>query len=254
METVKENKIFSRQFYLLPGECNSEQEMPLWLLVNRIIEVATLHADSLGIGYKRLSRDNQAWVLSRLAIEMERYPKVGENYTLSTWIESFNRHFSERNIEILDENDHPIGYARTIWSVIDTTSRTSCDISALCSMADNVAEKECPIEHQSKIKNVDRQQESRYTFRYSDIDFNRHVNTVRYICAILNMFPLQFYDAYSIHRFEITFIKETYIDTEVIICIDDSNPTDCKAEISDGDTPLCRARIAFSPRNKDNRQ
>ena len=141
MEAKNINNVFSRQFYLLPGECNSEQEMPLWLLVNRIIEVATLHADSLGIGYRRLSRDNQAWVLSRMAIEMERYPKAGENYTLATWIESFNRHFSERNIEILDGDGTAIGYARTIWSVIDTNARTSCDISALASMADHKAEK-----------------------------------------------------------------------------------------------------------------
>ena len=248
MEAKNINNVFSRQFYLLPGECNSEQEMPLWMLVNRIIEVATLHADSLGIGYRRLSRDNQAWVLSRMAIEMERYPKAGENYTLATWIESFNRHFSERNIEILDGDGTAIGYARTIWSVIDTNARTSCDISALASMADHISEKECPIERQSKIKAVERLHEARHTFRYSDIDFNRHVNTVKYICAILDMFPLQFYDSHSIRRFEITFIKETYIDTEVSVWLDDSDPEDCKAEIADGTTSLCRARIIFAHR------
>ena len=248
MEANDNNKIFSRRFYLLPGECNSEQEMPLWLLANRIIEIATLHANSLGIGYKRLSCDNRAWVLSRMAIEMKRYPKVGEYYSLSTWIESFNRHFSERNIEIADEQGNPIGYARTIWSVIDSTERTSCDISALGTMADSISEKECPIERQSRIKDIKRLKEYRYTFRYSDIDFNRHVNTLRYICVILNMFPLEFYDSHFIGRFEITFMKETYIDTEVSVWLDDSDPKDCKAEITDGTTPLCRARLIFTTR------
>ena len=208
MEAKNINNVFSRQFYLLPGECNSEQEMPLWLLVNRIIEVATLHADSLGIGYRRLSRDNQAWVLSRMAIEMERYPKAGENYTLATWIESFNRHFSERNIEILDGDGTAIGYARTIWSVIDTNARTSCDISALASMADHIAEKECPIERQSKIKAVERLHEARHTFRYSDIDFNRHVNTMRYIEMMLDMLPVELLTLDAPMRLDIHFLHE----------------------------------------------
>lgn len=208
MKAKNINNVFSRQFYLLPGECNSEQEMPLWLLVNRIIEVATLHADSLGIGYRRLSRDNQAWVLSRMAIEMERYPKAGENYTLATWIESFNRHFSERNIEILDGDGTAIGYARTIWSVIDTNARTSCDISALASMADHIAEKECPIERQSKIKAVERLHEARHTFRYSDIDFNRHVNTMRYIEMMCDMLPLELISSPAPVRLDIHFLKE----------------------------------------------
>lgn len=208
MEAKNINNVFSRQFYLLPGECNSEQEMPLWLLVNRIIEVATLHADSLGIGYRRLSRDNHAWVLSRMAIEIERYPKAGENYTLATWIESFNRHFSERNIEILDGDGTAIGYARTIWSVIDTNARTSCDISALASMAGNIAEKGCPIERQSKIKAVERLHESRHTFRYSDIDFNRHVNTMRYIEMMLDMLPVELLTLDAPLRLDIHFLHE----------------------------------------------
>lgn len=250
METNKDCKIFSRSFCLLAGECNGEQELPLWLLASRIIETATLHANTLGIGYKRLVRDNQAWVLSRMAIEMARYPKVGENYTLTTWIESFNRHFSERNFELLDENGETIGYARTLWSVIDTKSRTMCDISSLCGTDDFSVDRECPIERQQRIKEVEYRRTGKYTFRYSDIDFNRHVNTLRYICVIMNMLPLGFYDENFVSRFEITFMKETYIDTEVNVGIDDSDIMDCKAEIANGETPLCRSRLVFTPRTK----
>ena len=49
--------------------------MPVWLLTERIIDVATEHANSWEVGYARLIIDNQAWVLSRVAIEMKRWPK-----------------------------------------------------------------------------------------------------------------------------------------------------------------------------------
>ena len=37
--------------------------MPVWLMTERIIDVATEHANSWGVGYARLILDNQAWVL-----------------------------------------------------------------------------------------------------------------------------------------------------------------------------------------------
>lgn len=124
-----DSKIYSKSWLLTPGECNCEKEMPVWLMTERIIDVATEHANSWGVGYARLILDNQAWVLSRVAIEMKRWPKVNETYTLSTWVEDYNRHFSERNIEVTDTDGNVIGHARTVWVVIDLTTRQSCDIS-----------------------------------------------------------------------------------------------------------------------------
>lgn len=87
-------KEYQQSFYLSAGECNPQCEMPLTLLVSRVIEVATNHANSWGVGYARLIEDNQGWVLSRVTVEMKRYPRVDEWYTLTTWIEDYNRHFS----------------------------------------------------------------------------------------------------------------------------------------------------------------
>ena len=176
-----DSKIYSKSWLLTPGECNCEKEMPVWLMTERIIDVATEHANSWGVGYARLILDNQAWVLSRVAIEMKRWPKVNETYTLSTWVEDYNRHFSERNIEVTDTDGNVIGHARTVWVVIDLTTRQSCDISSLDYIRNNLCEKECPIAKHTRIRSVDAARTSEYTFQYSDIDFNQHVNSLRYI-------------------------------------------------------------------------
>ena len=75
-----DKKQFYKDYYLAAGECNPQGEMPLTLLMTRIIEVATFHANSWGVGYARLIQDNQVWVLSRVTIEMTSYPKVNTNY------------------------------------------------------------------------------------------------------------------------------------------------------------------------------
>lgn len=201
-------KEFSKTYFLIPGEANVQQEMPLSLLTSRIIEIATLHANHLNIGYANMDSENLGWVLSRLTIEMNRYPKVNEHYTITTWIESWNRHFSERNFEICDANGQPIGYVRTVWMVINTITHENAGTDALSLDTMLISQKECPIAKQAKLRPVEDSNPVAYTFRYTDIDFYRHVNTVRHIELLLNTFSISEFDNMKISRFEIAFMQE----------------------------------------------
>ena len=241
-------KEFSKTFYLAAGECNPQGEMPLTLLMTRIIEVATLHANSWGVGYERLIRDNQAWVLSRVAIEMTEYPKVNTNYKLTTWIEDYNRHFSQRNMRLDDENGTPMGYVRTIWMVIDMNTRSSVDIEKLGYIRDNVSDIPCPIEPMSRLHPIEQGHAVDYTFGYMDCDFNRHVNTVRYLSHLINMFDMDCYDHYFIRRMEISFIKETRYGESAQFVIDDTDPMDSRLSITADGADHVRARFLWQPR------
>lgn len=241
-------KLFTKKYFLTAGECNPEQEMPLPLLMNRIIEIATLHANSWGAGYDRLIKDNQGWVLSRVTIEMTRYPQVNQHYTLSTWIEDYNRHFSLRNIEITDQDGICIGYARTVWMVINYATRESVDISSLSYVKENILTKECPIAPQRRIKKVTQGQCVDFTFGYTDCDVNRHVNTVKYLEHLLNQFPLEKFDRNYVKRVELAFTREIKYGDKAIIKTDMSNPDDCTMSIDVADLSHCKARFLFSPR------
>ena len=241
-------KEFSKTYYLAAGECNPQGELPLTLLMTRIIEVATLHANSWGVGYERLIRDNQVWVLSRVAIEMTENPKVNTNYKLTTWIEDYNRHFSQRNMRLDDENGRPLGYVRTIWMVIDMNTRASVDIEKLGYIRENVSDIPCPIEPQSRLRPIEQGHAVDYTFGYMDCDFNRHVNTVRYLSLLMNMFDMDCYDHYFIRRMELSFIKETHYGETAQFVIDDSDPMESHLSITiDGDDHV-RARFLWQQR------
>ncbi|MEG2218729.1 MAG: thioesterase [Muribaculaceae bacterium] len=244
-EQIKE---YSHTFFLMPGDCNAQQHIPVTMLVSKIIEVATEHANSWGVGYATLITNNEAWVLSRVTIEMKRYPRVNEHYTLTTWVEAYNRHFSQRNFAISDDAGNEIGYARTVWVVINSTTRESVDISKFSYIINNISDRECPIDKQSKLRPVDSNRESKYRFRVTDIDFNRHVNSVRYVELLLNQWNLDFFDTHEIRRFEVAFIKECKYDMEVNLKINDSTLDSTSEIIYDGES-LCRARISFCEEN-----
>ena len=242
-------KQFSRTYYLAAGECNPQGEMPLTLLMTRIIEVATFHANSWGAGYARLIQDNQVWVLSRVTIELTAYPKINEDYTLTTWIEDYNRHFSQRNFRLDDAEGNPLGYVRTIWMVIDLSTRSSVDISQLGYIGENISDLPCPIEPNSRLRPIEEGHAVDYTFGYMDCDFNRHVNTVRYLSHLMNMFDMDCYDHFFIHRMEIAFIKETHYGETVQFIIDDADPMDSRMSITDAEgNDHVRARFHWQER------
>ena len=121
---------YSHNYSLTAGESSAEGRMPLTLVTERVIEVATEHANALGIGYDALIKRNIGWVLSRLSVEMLRYPAINEAYTLTTWIETYNRRFSERNFVMTDAEGNILGHMRTVWVPMDFASRTVADIAA----------------------------------------------------------------------------------------------------------------------------
>lgn len=51
--------------------------------------------------------------------------------------------------------------------------------------------------------------------RYSDIDINGHVNSIRYIEHILDLFPIELYKESRIRRFEMAYVAESYYGDEL---------------------------------------
>ena len=239
----------TRTYHLTAAQCNAQRELAPAQLVQQIIEVATEHADALGVGYRELQRSGCTWVLSRIAFEMTRYPRLLETYSLTTWIESYNRHFSERNFEIKGEKGETIGYARTIWVAINTETRRPADLSSIVHIAATVSDRPCPIARQSKIRqNENPERLHRYTFRISDIDLNRHVNSTRYVELILNQMSLADFDESFLARFEIEYKNEARFDDTVEVG-SSMHDGELVSAITLGDRTLTLARSKMKRRN-----
>ncbi|MFG6388160.1 MAG: acyl-[acyl-carrier-protein] thioesterase [Muribaculaceae bacterium] len=246
MESVAE---YTASFFLSAGESDAQGCLPVPLLVERIIEVATGHANTLGIGYDALIRQNIGWVLSRLSVEMVRYPRINENYSIRTWIESINRRFSERNFVILDGNGAVAGYARSVWSAIDFGKRTGADLTAIGISECPMSEAECPIERTPRIPYIGPEaRQSVYTFRFCDLDFNRHVNTVRYLELLLDQWGLAHYDSSEAARVDLLFHHECRYGEQALVRIDSITAPVANCEISREAVRAVAARFTWRPR------
>lgn len=208
---------YRREWFLTAGETDARGLMPVTLIAARAIEIATLHANSLNIGYSNLAEHRLGWVLARLTIEVTRYPAINETYSMETWIEGYNRYFSDRCYLMLDSEGRPAAHIRSVWVAIDMATRSLADLTELERECFPVATRECGVAKSPKPAAARGAEPERadYTFRYCDIDFNRHVNTIRYLDLVLNLRPLEFYDSHDIVRLDASFDHECYFGEHV---------------------------------------
>ncbi|MDE6523297.1 MAG: acyl-[acyl-carrier-protein] thioesterase [Muribaculaceae bacterium] len=253
METTEKETIITRKYYLSAAECNAQQEMSLPLLAQKLIDVATEHANILEIGNPSMPSPDMGWVLSRLTVEMDRYPRENTDYSITTWVEDWNRHFSRRAFSISDADGNILGYARSIWMVLNTSDRSNAGLSGLNFNPEWISDIECPIPMQEKHVRIEPDgNESVYRFKYCDIDFYRHVNTVRYIDLLLNQFDMQTYDANIVNRLELSFLHEASYGMEIRIMKQTSDTNlllhRLYLEKSDATQPILYSRLRFAPR------
>ena len=222
--------------------------LTLGVLGNHLLNCAGFHATERGFGMATLNEDNYTWVLSRLAIEMDEMPRQYEDFTVQTWVENVYRLFTDRNFAVTDKDGRRIGYARSVWAMISMHTRKPVDLLAMHEghIADYVCDEPCPIDKPSRIKVRAAGPVCTLRAKYSDIDVNGHVNSIRYIEHILDLFPLEKYRTQRIRRFEMAYVAESYYGDTLSFFLDDDGNDVYGVEVKkNGDETVCRAKVIF---------
>jgi acyl-ACP thioesterase len=101
-----------------------------------------------------------------------------------------------------------------------------------------------PISAPARLREIEPTTTYSRPVRYSDIDFNRHVNTLRYIDIIFDNVPLELIEKNNGMRLDINFIAVArYGDTLTIGSLAEDNVW--KFDISAEGKRLCSARLEF---------
>jgi acyl-CoA thioesterase FadM len=149
-----ENKIGTYRFVAEPFHVDFNGRLTMGVLGNHLLNCAGFHATDRGFGIATLNEDNYTWVLSRLAVELDEMPYQYEEFSIQTWVENVYRLFTDRNFAIINKDGKKIGYARSIWAMINLSTRKPADLLTLHGggIVDYVCQEPCPIEKPSRIK------------------------------------------------------------------------------------------------------
>lgn len=216
-------------------------------LIDILLTTAGYNADDNGFGLRNLNAMDSSWVLLRMALEMDHFPEQYETVHIETWIEEVGRASTTRNFCIRNEKHEIIGNACSIWAMIDMQTRRAQDLLSLEGIHKFASGDLGLIEKPIKLGPIgdDGIDYDGFKVKYSDIDINGHVNTVRYIEWISDCFSLETYRKKQIRRFEINFMNELLFDDFVDIIGSEIEPNDFRFEIRKDEKIACRARVVF---------
>lgn len=210
-----------------------------------MLQCATKHAEERGFGYSYMTNENRVWVLSRMAIELFEYPKNDSIFVVKTWVADVNRLFTERRFSFEDQNGKEIGFARTLWASIDMQTRRPTNVLELNSMVAFVnKDKKCPIESAGKISPInDGSISDSFIVKYSDVDINKHLNSMKYIEHFVDAFDIDMFRERDIKRIEVNYIAEGKYGTTIDIVQKETEDFVFIMEMKSGESNICTSKI-----------
>ena len=204
---VKEMK-YSYDYEIKYQEVDVQRKLRLYNLENYLLEVAGTVADSLNFGIARLHPMGLTWILTRMSIEMFELPTHCDRIRIETWIESSAHMLSSRNFRIY-KGEKLIGQVKSVWAVLDMEKREIVNIFDH-PMFDNSIDGE--VIEMARVRMTTIPEPTgvvAHKVVYSDIDYNGHCNSCRYLQAMTDAYLPDYYGKKV--RLDINYSKEAML-------------------------------------------
>lgn len=209
--------IFSKEWEINFTQCTPNGYLKYTDLCNILQLTAADHAEMGGISFSDMQEFNQAWVLSRMRVEISELPKWKEIVTVKTWINTLENSRSVRALELY-VNDKKIVGCETFWAVFNTKIRRPESLSLPHDHFELYPDKKATQEPFSKINfNYETEILFEKAVALSDLDIVNHVNNVKYFEWCLDFADPELVLNQKIKSFEMNFLKELSLKDKVVI-------------------------------------
>lgn len=243
-------------------DVDASRRLRLYSMENYLLNIAGKVADEMGIGIPVLLPMNYTWIITHLNMEMFYLPKHGEEMIVETWIERNAHMLSVRDFRIYqpqaDGTERLIGCAKTVWAVLDLTSREIVNIFDYDIFKDSVDSEALNMARAPRLRPIQLDDiedeggvagEVLHEIQYSDVDYNCHCNSCKYLEWMVN--AVQAFDNQKPFRLDINYVKELYqgdvmytrfLKTENAVRyqqVDENGATCCSAMITQIENVSC---------------
>lgn len=217
-------------------------------LCNQMLSCANRHAEARGFG----ATSSLGWVLARLALHIEKLPVMREKYYIETWVRNLYHGFTDRCVRAVDENGNEIAYLLATFALMDLQTRTSVDLNGDIGMRllecvepdEPFAIRRVPAINRMRVEEVSFTHEP----RYSDIDINGHMNSIRQIDHILDYLPKEVLYNNNLTDIAVAYMKEGESCEQLSYCIHLLEDNHYLAEITKENGEVAsRCELKFSP-------
>ena len=239
-------EITTYKYHIEPQDVDFTLRASAASIINYMLNVAGRDAHNKGFGVEVLQGNSFTWVLSRLAVEIKHQPEQYSDIEVDTWVNEFNRLTTTRNFR-LHKGEEMQAEGVSQWCAIDMSTRQAVDLNIFKDIYSRaLVDEPSPIAAPARLRGIAPAATMSRPVVYSDLDFNRHMNTLRYIDLIFDALPLEVIEKNKGLRLDIHFLAEAlYGDRLTVGYVAEESVWQFEISAND-EKVLCRARIELT--------
>lgn len=173
------------------------------------------HAEELGFGLNQMmANDNRTWAMSRIHIQIEKYPTHGDALIVKTWPKKKDRIFAFRDW-FVEKDGEVIARATSTYLLIDLTTRRPISLTGLYDDALTEEGLHAIEEPARRIKDIKEEVFKTIESNFTDLDINDHVNNIRYLDWAQSLMPASFWKAHKVDSVLVNYFNEILGDATI---------------------------------------
>ena len=240
--------IYVKEFEISPVAVDQFGRLNTSRILAFLQEVAGDHSAILGTDQKALTDKNLFWAVIRHRVQITRLPGSGEKLRIETWPMPTTRTAYPRSTIAYDENGEECFRSISLWILMDAESRamvlpgkSGVEVTGLL--------RGCELQAPSSLIPKDMSSIQTRTVRYTDLDFNGHMNNCRYPDWVDDLLPAAFHAQHEIREFTLCYMSEVRENERVNLHFDlsDGPVLAVEAVRQNGDASSVHSRV-FSAR------
>ena len=211
--------VFIHEVSVRFAEVDRDQVMLLPSLFQLLQEAAIRHADLYGVGAAGIAERGTSWVLNRLVVGIERYPRRDEALRVETWSTGVHGFRGHREFRLFCGEELLLS-ASSLWLWIDLRTRTLARVPEELAAAFPVGGDGRPP-YRTELERIRFAAPAApapavpVNVRYSDFDANGHVNNTAFI-DYLQTALVRHGSTPHPRRLELQFLREIPLSAETV--------------------------------------
>jgi acyl-ACP thioesterase len=181
-------------------------------LIRFMQEAAMINVIRIKLSVWDLEQYAVSWVLLYMYVDIYRLPVLGEQLEILTFPAGMDRLYTYRDFKVFDADGTLVAQASSTWLLMDTQRRRPTRLPQLILDAEpylpaaghRLPPPDFKLDPPAELAG------DPLTFRtgYHDLDFNEHLNNVRYVPWMLESLPVELLSEGELRRMELQYIQE----------------------------------------------
>ena len=238
------NNKFFKEYVITPGMCDHTSKLGYADTFSLFQDIASEHADELGIGANLLPEKGLFWLTVKTKIHFHKRPKMMSRAIASTWPKEAEDLRCDRDYLLTSPDGEVLAEGKTEWAILNYKTGRPIRCGEIYPEGLVIAQEDVCTEGFTRIDPdfTGCEKLGEYTVRSIDIDLGGHMNNVAYIRNILGLFSSARLKDMNIKDIEVYFKKSCFEGEKLTFHVRRGEATDIGMFKEDG-SPAFFARI-----------